>query len=293
MTPLFDTTHPPLGAEQFRLLRDLVNQHTGLYFDETSMFLFERRLGDRLAALKLPGFEEYYHLLRFDSRGAAELEEAVELLTTKETYFFRQDYQLRALCDELLPRLAENNAVSRRLSIWSAGCASGEEAYTLAMVVHESGLFEDWDVRIIGSDISRASIAKARHGAYRNNSFRVTTPEMRDRYFVERSDGFHVADFIKEKCHFGQLNLLDSTRAIGVGKVDIVMCRNVIIYFDTNSRTKVIDNLYERLLPGGYLLLGHAESLLNLSTAFELVHLKEDLVYRRPTTGGRAWVRHR
>jgi chemotaxis protein methyltransferase CheR len=293
MTPLFDATHPPLNAEQFRLLRDLVNQRTGLYFDETSMFLFERRLGDRLAALQLPDFDEYYHLLRFDARGATELEEAIELLTTKETYFFRQDYQLRAFSDELLPRLAESNAESRRLSIWSAGCATGEEAYTLAIVVHESGLFKGWDVRIVGSDISRASVAKARHGAYRSNSFRVTTPEMLGRYFIERADGFHVADFVKEKCHFGQLNLLDGTRAMGVGRVDVVMCRNVIIYFDTTSRTKVIDHLYERLVPGGYLLLGHAESLINLSTAFELVHLKEDLVYRRPTTGGRTGAKAR
>jgi chemotaxis protein methyltransferase CheR len=220
--------------------------------------------------------------LRFNIRGHSELEEAVDLLTTNETYFFRQDYQLRAFAQEVLPRLAEANASRRRLTIWSAGCSTGEEVYTIAFFVHESGLFQNWEVRIIGSDISRRSVTAARRGVYRGAAFRTTPPEARKAYFVEREDGFHVVDSIKKLCHFGQLNLLDGDRAAIVGRVDAVFCRNVLIYFDMRSRRRVIDNLYERLVPGGYLMLGHSESLLNVSTAFELVHLKDDLVYRKP-----------
>jgi chemotaxis protein methyltransferase CheR len=271
-----------IKPDEFRLLRDLVNEYAGLHFDDDAMYLFDRRLGDRVAALDLTSFDEYYKYLRFSIRGQAELEDAIELLTTKETYFFRQEYQFRAFRDELLPRLAVFAANRRRLSVWSAGCSTGEEVYTIAIHVHESRLFDGWDIRIIGSDISKTSVAQARRGAYRGASFRATPTEARRAYFQDRPDGAHVVDPVKKMCHFGQLNLLDSTKASIVGRVDVIFCRNVLIYFDLRSRKRVIDNLYERLVPGGYLLLGHSESLLNVSTAFELVHLKEDLVYRKP-----------
>jgi chemotaxis protein methyltransferase CheR len=269
-------------SEEFLLLRDVIYEHAGLSFDGDAMFLFDRRLGERVEALGLRSFSDYYKYLRFNARGPAELEEAIERLTTKETYFYRQEYQLRSFAGELLPRLAAANAASKRLCIWSAGCSTGEEVYTLAMLVRESGLFENWEVRIIGSDICKSSVAFARRGVYQAISFRVTSDAVRARYFREEDDGMHVVDRVKQLCHFGQLNLLDGGRASMVGRVDAVFCRNVLIYFDLRSRRRVIDTLLERLLPGGYLLLGHSESLLNLSTAFELVHLREDLVYRKP-----------
>jgi len=243
-----------------------------------------------VSALQLSSFDEYYKYLKFNARGSTELEEVIERLITTETYFFRQEYQLRAFSRELLPRLAQANAASRRLAVWSAGCATGEEVYTLAILIHESGLFDGWEVRVFGSDISKHNVAFARRGVYRPTSFRTTSPESRRTYFEEVSDGARVRDSIRKFCHFGQLNLVDSGRASIVGRVDAVFCRNVLIYFDLRSRKTVIENLYDRLTPGGYLLLGHSESLLNVTTAFELVHLSEDLVYRRPlstvTLGG-------
>ena len=276
-----------LRPDEFRLLRDLINSHAGLSFGDDALYAFDRRLGERIIALDLTSFDEYYKYLRFNIRGGAELEEAIDLLTTNETYFFRQDYQFKAFAHEILPRLAESNATRRRLTLWSAGCSTGEEAYTIAVFLQESRLFENWDVRIIGSDISRRSVTAARRAVYRGAAFRTTPPEARRQYFVEREDGAHVCDRIRKLCHFGQLNLLDSDRAAIVGRVDVVFCRNVLIYFDMRSRRRVIDNLYDRLVPGGYLLLGHSESLLNVSTAFELVHLKDDLVYRKPPIADR------
>lgn len=276
-----------MSLEDFRLLRDLVYEHAGLVYDESALTLFDRRLGERLETLGLPNYQAYYKYLRFDVRNQLEMEEAIERLTTKETYFFRQEYQLRAFQSELLPRLEEANARSRRLLVWSAGCSTGEEAYTLAALILESGRFEGWDVRVIGTDLSKACVAHARRGVYQASSLRATSGRDKARYFLEMDDGFHVHDSIKKLCQFGQMNLFDIGRGNLVGRVDAVFCRNVLIYFDVRSRKRVIDNLYQRISPGGYLMLGHSESLLNLSTAFELVHLRDDLVYRRPLGGER------
>jgi chemotaxis protein methyltransferase CheR len=271
-----------LRPDDFRLLRDLVNGYAGIYFGDEALPVLERRLKERLAAVGLTRFSEYYQFLKFSSAGTAELDEAIDLLTTNETYFFREDYQLRAFKSEVLPVLASEAASRRRLSIWSAGCSTGEEVYTIAILVAESGLFNGWDVRVYGSDISRRCVAAARRGIYSASAFRAVGPDVKRSYFADKADGSHVIDRIRQNCHFGHLNLMDTERVRVVGRVDAVFCRNVLIYFDQRSRKKVIDTFYERLIPGGFLFLGHSESLLNVSTAFELVHLSEDLVYRKP-----------
>jgi chemotaxis protein methyltransferase CheR len=298
-----------LKPDEFRLLRDLFAARTGLNFGPEARFTLERRLRDRLIVLKLASFTEYHHYLRFGVHAAAEWDEAVDLLTTNETYFFREDRQLRAFQTELLPILQNGARGCRRLAIWSAGCSTGEEVYTIAILVHQSGLFfprrrlgsgqgrtpllpfvggqgppdDDpvWDVRIYGSDISRRCVAAARRGVYGESSFRATSDDLRRAFFHERPDGWRVADPIRQLCHFGQVNLLDD-RAHVLGHADVIFCRNVLIYFDARARKAAIEMLYERLNPGGVLLLGHSESLLNVSTAFELLHLREDLVYRKP-----------
>jgi chemotaxis protein methyltransferase CheR len=273
---------PALSSEEFRLLRDAIGTRTGLSFSPEMRGAFERRLRERLAVLNLRTFAEYYQHLRFHPLALQEWDEVFDALTTNETYFYREDYQLHAFRDEVLPMLAQHARARRRISIWSAGCSTGEEVYTIAMVVKESKLFTGWDVAIHGSDISRRCVAAARKGVYGESSFRVIPAAMRRAYFVERSDGSHVAESIRPLCHFNQMNLLDGDRARLLGRVDAIFCRNVLIYFDAPSRRKVIDLFHERLYPGGVLLLGHSESLLNLSTAFELYHLKGDLVYRKP-----------
>jgi chemotaxis protein methyltransferase CheR len=278
---------PRLSADDFMLLRDLVYEHTGLRFEIDARVLFERRLADRVTAVGVADYGAYYKYLRFSALGPAEIDEAVERLTTKETYFLRQEYQLRAFEHEILPRLAVATAESKRLFVWSAGCSTGEEAYTLAILIHRSGLFAEHEVRVIGSDISKTAIARARRGLYRPPSFRAVPPGFIETYFRQTGEGAQVVEEIRRLCHFGQLNLLDAARVPFVGRVDVVFCRNVLIYFDADSRRRVIEAFYERLLPGGYLLLGHSESLLNVTTAFELVHLSDDLVYRKPLTSER------
>lgn len=274
-----------IDQDELQLLAGLFNQHFGLVFGPESGSILERRLRERLHALAIPSFAEYYQHL-CSPGGQYELQEAVDLITINETYFFREDYQIYALRDELIPRLAYDEH-REWLSIWSAGCSTGEEAYTIGIAALESQAFAPQNIRIFGSDISRRCVAAARRGVYQASAFRATTPEQRRRYFVDRPDGAHVVSEVRDLCHFGQLNLLDTARAGIVGRVDVIFCRNVLIYFDALSRKRVIDMFYERLLPGGFLLLGHSESLLNVSTAFELVHLRGDLVYRKPLSASR------
>jgi chemotaxis protein methyltransferase CheR len=280
-----------LKADEYRLLRDLFSVKIGVYFPPEARFALERRLRERLDALGLASFVEYYHYLRFHPLAMSEWERAVELLTTNETYFFREDYQLRSFQNELLPAFAARaGSNKKRLSIWSAGCATGEEVYTIAMLIVDTGLFEGWDVRVYGCDLSRRCVATARRAVYGPASFRVMPEGMKKAHFVETpdGDGWVVGDRVRALCHFGQMNLLDEEKARLLGRADAIFCRNVLIYFDAHARKRVIDMFHERLQPGGVLLLGHSESLLNVSTAFELLHLKEDLVYKKPLARSRA-----
>ncbi len=275
-------SEPSLKPEEYRLLRDLISARTGILFGPDARFSLERRLRERIAALNLSSFAEYHHYLRFHPLSNAEWEEATELLTTNETYLFRESYQLRAFKEEILPMLATLARPRRRLTVWSAGCSTGEEVYTLAILILESGLFQTSQIRVYGSDISKRCVAAARRGVYGAAAFRATPPELKRQYFTEQPDGFHVIDRVRGMCHFGQMNLLNDDKAKLLGRQDAIFCRNVLIYIDAPARKKIIDVFLERLYPGGVLFLGHSESLLNVSTAFELLHLKEDLVYRKP-----------
>jgi chemotaxis protein methyltransferase CheR len=149
------------------------------------------------------------------------------------------------------------------------------------MLIDATGLFEGWDIRVFGNDISRRVLRKARGATYQSASFRAMIPEYH-RYFIDTDEGRQVHPRIRAMCHFGHLNLMNQRRAAIVGRVDVTFCRNVLIYFDDASRRKVLDSIYQRLHRGGYLLLGHSESLLQSSTAFEIAQLTTDIVYRRP-----------
>jgi chemotaxis protein methyltransferase CheR len=281
---LAETSAVRMGAEEFRLIQDLLRRHCGLHFDEHNRYLLESRLAPRLQQLGLRTFRDYYLYLRFHNGREAELEHSLNVLTTNETYFFRESQQLAAFSKEILPALREEKIGrgERTLRIWSAGCSSGEEPYTLAMLILESGLFASWRVEVVGTDISQRVLQLARQGLYGPSSFRMTDQHYIDRYFEAMSGKWRIGEDVRRMVSFGHLNLLDSQRVGLLQPMDIIFCRNVIIYFDAASKRRVIDIFHERLVPGGYLLLGHAESLINLTTSFALAHLRNDMVYRKP-----------
>ncbi|QSQ14628.1 CheR family methyltransferase [Myxococcus landrumensis] len=285
----FDDSRPEMSAEEFRLLRDHVYSHCGILVHEDMKFVMERRLWPRLEVLGTPDFSAYHRYLRYDANRHVELEAAVESLTTHETYFFREPSQLKAFREELLPILEKRNARTRRLRLWSAGCSSGEEAYTLAMLLKDERRFDDWDVEVYGTDISRRVLTMARRAEYGPSALRATSADLLERFFLPTGHAkVRVRDEVRAMVSFGHHNLLDEAGSQLVAKMDAVFCRNVMIYFDQSARRKVLRILRDRLVPGGYLLLGHSENLLNLGADFELVHLRGDLVYRRPELPGLA-----
>jgi chemotaxis protein methyltransferase CheR len=271
-------------ADAARLVRDVIYNYCGIFFEDDSLYLLDRRLRPRLEALSLEDFTDYYRYLRSAGSEArrSELEEVVDRVTTNETYFFRESYQLDAFRHEILPAIWSARPRGNHLSIWSAGCSTGEEAYSIAILILESGLFGDWDVRVLGNDISRRVIQVARRAVYGRASFRSTDEYYLRRYFREVGGKHQVRDDVRSLVNFGHINLLDDAMVSLVGEVDVIFCRNVLIYFDYASRRRVIATFHRKLIHGGYLLLGHSESLSSISTSFELVHLKQDMVYRKP-----------
>lgn len=274
-----------LTEDVFRLLRDFIKDYCGIYFDDSSRFILERRLQRRLRLRLLDDFRDYYRFLLYDKKKDEEIKEAIDLLTVNETYFFREQNQLKAFSEEILPELMEINKEKKRLRIWSAGCSTGEEPYTIAILILEQGI-DGWDIEILGSDINQRALSKARKGMYRRHSFRTTDDYYIKKYFKEEGDFFVISERVKSIVSFSYLNLLDPLKVKIVAPMDVIFCRNVLIYFDYEARKRVVNNFYDRLVEGGYLLLGHAESLMNVSTSFILKHLKNDMVYQKPITRG-------
>lgn len=275
---------PKLSDSEYRMFRDLFKATCGLWFGDDSRFLLEKRLGRRMRQLEVESFASYHYLLRKQVGGEEEIAAIIDELTTNETYFFRERSQLRALIEEIIPE-RRTRAASGPVNLWSAGCSSGEEPYSIVMLALEAGLRPGIDLRIHASDISRRCLAKAREGVYREASFRETPPELRARYFKEQNGLYALSPEVRKHVYFTRMNLLEPARFVLLGPLDVVLCRNVIIYFDRETKKRVIDAFGERIVPGGHLLLGHSESLIHVTSAFELAHLRSDLVYRKPKRG--------
>ncbi len=276
-----------LPVDVFRLLRDLISDYCGIFFDDDSKYILERRLNRRLGINGLDNFRDYYRFLLYDKRKDDEMSSVIDVLTVNETYFFREHRQLKAFSEEICEELRPLKSETRKIRIWSAGCASGEEPYTIAMLLLDNpGLFRGWDVEVVGSDINQRVLRTARTGLYTKNSFRATDGYYLEKYFEKDGDVYKIKDEVKRLVNFNSLNLLDSGKVHLVRKADVIFCRNVLMYFHLPAKKKLIDNLFDRLADGGYLFLGHAESLINVSTAFSLKHLKNDMVYQKPRRSG-------
>jgi len=274
-----------MSEDEFRQIRDFIYDYCGLYFEVESKYMLEKRLNKRLTQLHLTTFKDYYYQLRYSRDRDEELSTVIDLLTTNETYFFREDFQLKTFTEEIIPELMQKKRGSgdRSLRIWSAGCSSGEEPYTIAMLLMQNPEIRRWDVEIVGTDISKQILSMAREGVYSKGAFRNTDDFFAEKYFIDHEDGkMRISDQVKQLVSISHLNLLDDKRVSLLGKMDAIFCRNVIIYFDLNAKKKVISSLYNQLCRGGFLLLGHSESLMNISTEFDLRHFTHDMVYQRP-----------
>lgn len=280
---LSSDSYYPLSDELYRLIADIIYKNSGLKYDENSKYLIQRRLSQRIQTLKLDSFQKYYYYLLYDQNREPEMDNIFDLVTTNETYFFREERQLRAFSDEILPEMLQEKekAGNKRLRIWSACCSTGEEAYTIALILHNQSALKGWEADIFASDISQKTISKARKGIYTQNSFRNVDETIIKNYFTKENEKYKIADFIKNMVTFGKVNIIDERKLVLLGEVDLIFCRNVIIYFDTEAKKKAINNFDNRLRKNGFLLLGHSESLLGLSTQFQLRHFINDMVYQK------------
>ena len=275
-----------LTEEEFIQLRDFIYQQFGIFIAENRKYLIENRLSGRLKELNLKSYGDYYHYLRFDPNGKGELSKLAEVVTTNETSFYRNPPQLQIFQEKVLRKLLEDGRKKNRkqLRIWSAGCSTGEEPYTLAIIILEELKAEiaAWDIRITANDLSEAVLAAARRGLYSEYALRTTPPDIVARYFTKDSNGvFQISPQAKRLISFGPINLNDKFALKRVERSHIIFCRNVIIYFDDDMKKRVISAFYDNLLPEGFLIIGHSESLHNISRTFKPEHYPGAIVYSK------------
>ena len=266
---------PSTGSRQLVWLRDLIYQACGIFHIDAKFNLIERACIRRMEALEIDELSDYCEYLSSDPRRRMEIAELLNEITIGETCFFRNQPQLDALRDRIIPEIMKSPSklAMKHLRIWSAGCSTGEEPYTLAMLLLELSqtLLRGWTFEVRATDLNSRSVERAKAGVYTPYSLRNTAPAMKTRYFHQYGDSFDVADEVRAKVKFEQLNLNDSQRMFFMTGFDVIFCCNVLIYFDLQSKKRVISHFYSNLMEGGYFFLGHSESLFGVDDRFRLV----------------------
>lgn len=271
-----------LDAE-FQQLRDFIYTQCGIYIPDNRKYLMENRLSNRVNSLNLKSYAEYLHYLKYDNGRRRELSRMFEVITTNETSFYRNPPQLNIFQNIVLPRILEKRrkAGHRTLHIWSAGCSTGEEPYTLAIIIHEvlKSEINAWNIRITANDLSEAVLRVASQGVYSEYTLRTTPPEIVKKYFVEETGRFQICSALKSLVTFGRLNLNDQSQVKLIPRSEIIFCRNVIIYFDDAMKKRVINAFYDNLVHEGALFIGHSESLHHVSRTLKPKHHPGSIVY--------------
>ena len=275
-----------LSQDEFIKIRDFIYEKSGMFFADSKKYLVEDRILRRMEEIKIEKFENYYYFIKYDPGKEQELVKLFDEVTTNETYFYRNLPQIEALQEIILPEIIEQKKKMgiKTLKLWSAACSSGEEPFTMAMVLDEllGPTLKTWNIQIIGTDISNAILEKAAEALYNKNSLRSLPEDKLPKYFDELPDGnYKIKDHIKKMVEFQNVNLIDRMKMRMIRDFDVIFCRNVLIYFDVESKKQVISSLYNSLSANSYLFIGHSESLHGISTAFKLVHLKNAMVYKK------------
>lgn len=267
-----------ISETEFQALRDLIRERFGIFYDDTKQFLLQSRLQTRLLKRGLSDFGAYQRYLTTSLDREAEWAELASVLSNNETYFFREKAQLEVLVGDVLDEALKNGGPLR---VWSSACSTGEEPYTIGMMLSETRRVAPHSVTLRATDLSPRALERAKTGFYRELSFRATPPEMVQKYFRPFEGGFFINDEIKRMVDFSRLNLLDERGIAATGTFDAVFCRNVLIYFDKPTQKRVVEAFAHVLRPGGYLFLGHAESIMRVTDRYEPVVTPKAIYYRR------------
>ena len=270
-----------LSPEDLTRFCEYLYRRTGMTFDESKRYYIDRRVIERIAATRSPHFAAYFAYLRSHP---AELEAVTNAFTVNETYFYREPHQLQCLSHALLPELIRRKGPGDRIRIWSAPCSTGEEPYSIAIWLLENwGLVDAYNVEIVGSDIDTQALAHARLGEYGERALARMPRELADRYFEPTKGGMRrIIKDLRESVTWTAVNLVDRSSALAQGQFEVAFCRNMLIYFDDAARRTTAEHLFDCLAPGGFLCLGHTESMARIDDRFAIRRFHEAVVYQRP-----------
>ncbi len=273
-----------LKKEEFVLLRDFIYDSTGIFFAENKAYLLESRLSNRLQDLGFSTYEDYYLYLKYGGEKAKnEIQNLFDVVTTNETSFFRNPPQLEAFRVIMEKNYMNGSRAPGPIRIWSAACSTGEEPYTLAIMLLELAEQTKKPIpfMIYATDISAKVIEAAKRAVFGPYAVRNTDEAIRKKYFNEENNAFKLKDVVKRNVKIDFMNLAEPAAYRPYRQMDIIFCRNVLIYFDEKMKKKVIDQLYESLKPKGFLTIGHAESLHNISRAFKPIVFPGTIAYQK------------
>ncbi len=276
---------PEMSQSQFEQWRKFIYEKTGIYFQDNKKYLLESRLLKRIVHLKLSSFEEYFKLVTNGFTNKTELRYFYDTITINETFFFRNTGQLDAMVQKIIPEIIHNNQKSGKfkIRIWSAACSSGEEAYSVAIMLKEfiKPKYPEINFEIVGTDINQTVLDTAVRGIYGEYAVRNIPIQYLKKYF-KQVDGLYELNLdIKSMATFKNANLFDPNEMMLMTNFDIIFCANVLIYFDLNSKIKVINQLYKSLNRGGYLFIGFSETLHGISKAFSIVSFPKTVGYKK------------
>jgi len=271
-----------ISPEDVQRFCEFLYRRTGMSFTEAKRYFIDRRLEDRMTATGSSSFQAYFSLLRADADH--EIEHLINSFTVNETYFYREDHQLRCMTSSLLDVITSQKKPGGTVRIWSVPCSTGEEPYSIALWLMENWpQVDSYNIEIIGSDIDTRALKAAAEGIYGDRALMRLSPDLIDRYFRLVAHGGHQIDAgLRDSIEFTRANLIDSKDMAPYRDFDLIFCRNVLIYFDDASRRQAAENLYGCLRPGGYICLGHSESMSRISPLFRVARFPDAIVYQRP-----------
>ncbi|GAA3725323.1 protein-glutamate O-methyltransferase CheR [Sphingomonas cynarae] len=273
---------PVITPQDYAKFCEFFYRKTGMMFSDNKAYFVERRLQDRILATRSNTFRDYFTLIRFETSGT-EMQHLVNAMTVNETYFYREDYQFDALVQHVLPDIARTRAPGKPIRIWSLPCSTGEEPYSIAMQILENWAQADaYDIEILASDIDSRVIVDARAGIYSARALHRLSDALKAKYFRPHDDGFRICDALRGSIDFSVVNVSDPVAMRRFRDIDVVFCRNMLIYFDDDSRRQAVETLYESMRPGGVICLGHSESMSRMSAMFEPRRYGGTILYQRP-----------
>jgi len=273
---------PLIKDEDFLKFREFFYRKTGISFAASSRYFVDKRIVERIEATGNENFRNYFMMLRFQS-SSEELQQITNLMTVNETYFLREEYQFQCLVDSLLPEIISRKTDDKPIRIWSIPSSSGEEPYSIAMYLLErwAGI-NDWDVEIISSDIDTGILRKARTGLYTPRAVQYVPNLWMKKYFTSVHGEYQICDELRQAVDFTQVNLSVAAETRPYRDFDVVFCRNLLIYFDDVSRKAAAETFYDALKPGGFICLGHSESMSRISPLYRVRKFAEAILYQKP-----------